>query len=169
MTGTRESQTSSAHLQVQPPHQASPYSLPPFPQVLPKASPIVYAKTPWVPQIPLQSSSVIRFYILPQTYRGAGTPGSPDRRQTKDWRCNGAGSRFGDTSVGSTLEKEATTDGGLPSQLLLCSIFPDLCLGKSAGRQSQPHLSALVPGICVPPCKGNEDKADLVLGCASCK
>lgn len=41
--------------------------------------------------------------------------------------------------------------------------------GYSAGCQSQPHLSALVPGTCVPPCKGDEDKADLVLGCASCR
>lgn len=115
---------------------------------------------------------MVRFYVLPQTYRGAGTPGSPDRGQAKDWRCNGAGLRFGDTSVRSTLEKEATTNGGLPSQLLLCPIFPGLCfhsINLCLGRVRDVNHSMLVPGICVHPCKGDEDKADLVLGFASCR
>lgn len=131
------------------PPQASPRGLFPFPQILSQASPIVYAKTPGSPPDPtsgLLCGSLLHSTTDLQGCRNSGVPTvpvhtkvsplTPDRGQAKDWRYNGAGLRFGDTSVGSTLEKEATTDGGLPSQLLLCPISPglrfhsiSLCLG----------------------------------------
>lgn len=69
---------------------------------------------------------------------------SLDRGQAKDWRYSGAGPRFGDPSVGSTLEEEeeATTDGGLSSQLLFCPMLLDFCLHSISlclGRVQDTH------------------------------
>lgn len=114
MVAIPESSTlSAARPQVPNPTPDLPHGLPPLPQSL--------------PQIPLQVSTV--YYILPQTSWVQGPLVSLlyppiqvplDRGQAKDWRCSGAVLRPGDMSVGPPMEEQATTDGGLSSQLLSC-------------------------------------------------
>lgn len=122
MVGMLESPTPSAGPQVPNPTPGLPHGLPPLHQSL--------------PQIPLQVSTVC-FYILPQTLWIQGplvsllyppTQAPLDRGQEKDWRCSGAVLRPGDMSMGPPLEEQATTDGGLSSQLLSCPSLPGFIL-----------------------------------------
>lgn len=113
-----DSPTSSAHPQVPNLTPGLPHSLPPLTQVL--------------PQIPLQvSMAASTFYPRPAWLQGPlvsllypSTQVSLDRVQAKDWRYNGAVPRPGDTSVGPTLEDQATTDGSRSSQVLSCPRLP---------------------------------------------
>lgn len=123
MTGTPESQTSSAHLQVQ--------RLPTWP------GPISLGSTPGFPYslcqdslgLPDPTSGLLCGPLLHSTphLQGCRNSGVPRQGISKGLEVQWGWFKVWGYECRIYLEKEATTDGDLPSQLLLCPIFPGLC------------------------------------------